>query len=291
MALNRHHHSERMKTIFIIIGGLADIPDSLMEGKTPLMAAVTPSLDALARCGCCGSVLTVDPAVPLSPHTAILSLLGYDFRRGMPAPEELAAFGRNEPVREEGSSLRYFVLPKFSGHGVVISDDDMVNGIGRMALLNVERPYGENSSGDTRLREMAEATIRAIERDEFVLVYIHAPRDMSLKGSWDAKVESIEDIDREYISPVADYVWGAKQQMNMVVVSDCISSWRCGMDMRGEVPAVVYFNDDPPYDTDTFDEESVVDGPLGAPMPGDLIRRLMTFETYYEDSQDSPVNL
>ena len=41
---------------------------------------------------------------------------------------------------------------------------------------------------------------------------------------------------------------------------------------EGEVPAVVYFNDDLPYDTQSFDEASVVDGPLGTPLPGDLIK-------------------
>lgn len=30
----------------------------------------------------------------------------------------------------------------------------------------------------------------------------------------------------------------------------------------------------------TFDEESVVDGPLNTPLPGDLIRKLVTFEPY-----------
>ena len=82
-----------MKTIFIIAGGIADLPDPELEGSTPLGIAETPSLDALAKCGCCGSLLAVDEEVPLTTANAILSLLGYDFSRGVPDPMELEEFG------------------------------------------------------------------------------------------------------------------------------------------------------------------------------------------------------
>ena len=104
-----------MKTIFIIAGGIADLPDPELEGSTPLGIAETPSLDALAKCGCCGSLLAVDEEVPLTTANAILSLLGYDFSRGVPDPMELEEFGAtdervapayDEPGRE--STLRYF---------------------------------------------------------------------------------------------------------------------------------------------------------------------------------------
>lgn len=63
-----------MKTIFIIVSGIADIPDLELEGRTPLMLAATPSLDALAKCGCCGSIMTLADDVPLTKTNAILSL-------------------------------------------------------------------------------------------------------------------------------------------------------------------------------------------------------------------------
>lgn len=103
------------------------------------------------------------------------------------------------------------------------------------------------------------------------------------KGDLRGKIEAIEKIDRDVITPIADYVWNAKEQMNMVVVSECITSWRSRDNVRGEVPAVVYFNDDVPYDTKSFDEQSVVDGPLNTPLPGDLIRKLVTFEPFIEE--------
>lgn len=268
-----------VKTIFIIIGGMADLPEKGTGGKTPLMLASTPSLDALAKCGCCGSLLTVPDDVPLSTETAVLSLLGYDFARGIPSRETLVNAGRGFPT---GEPLRYFVIPKYSGHGVVITASDSVRGIGKMAMLRPLFPMGSSvvagfATGSS-LEEKAKAAIAAIEFYDFVLVYVELPHEMSVQGDEDGKIEALERIDRDLISPVADYVWSAKMQMNLVVTGDHITSWRTRRCERGEVPAVVYFNDDLPYDTDTFNEESVSDGPLNAPLPGDLIRRLISFE-------------
>ena len=71
-----------MKTFFIIASGIADVPDEELGGKTPLMLADTPSLDALAKCGCCGSILTLPDDVALTRENAMLSLLGYDPKKG-----------------------------------------------------------------------------------------------------------------------------------------------------------------------------------------------------------------
>lgn len=287
-----------MKTIFIIAGGIADLPDPELEGSTPLGIAETPSLDALAKCGCCGSLLAVDEEVPLTTANAILSLLGYDFSRGVPDPMELEEFGAtdervapayDEPGRE--STLRYFVVSKFSGHGVVISAMDFVKGIGKMALLSPLEVEGATGDLDSDLRAKAEAAIAAIEGHEFVLLHIDAAERRGRMGDLKGKIEAIERIDRDVINPIADYVWNAKVQMNMVVVSDHITSWRMGRPVRGEVPAVVYFNDDLPYDTQSFDEASVVDGPLGTPLPGDLIKKLITFEPYVEDPKEGAIGI
>ena len=269
-----------MKTIFIIVSGIADIPDLELEGRTPLMLAATPSLDALAKCGCCGSIMTVADDVPLTKTNAILSLLGFDFRKTPPSGEELDHFGRSESVGEADKGIDYFVIPKFSGHGVVISAHPAIRGIGKMALLTPLDMRTCHFDGDNMLRGMADAAIEAIEDHEFVLLHVECAASMSRKGDLKGKIRAIENIDADVITPIADYVWNAKLQMNMVVVPECVMSWRSRGNERGEVPAVVYFNDDPPYNMSTFDEESVVDGPLNTPLPGDLIRKLVTFEPY-----------
>lgn len=275
-----------MKTIMIVVGGLADLPSVSPSGKSPLMEAETPALDALAKCGCCGLAGVVPEGVEVNPENALLALLGYDFRRGIPNPLNLAEYGACRDFAP--SDIRYFVIPKFSGHGVVISDNDMARGIGMMALLRpvfaVDSSTGKQKESPTgSLADKANAAIQAIESFDFVLIYVDSPRMKSLEGDFYGKIEEIEKIDNELIAPVADYVWNAKLQMTLVVTGDTVCSWHQKRDVGGDVPAAVYFNDDLPYETERFDEESVADGPLAAPLPGDLLRLLISFEPSPEE--------
>lgn len=277
-----------MKTIFIVVGGLADIPDPDNGGQTPLMAASTPSLDALAKCGCCGLIQTLPENVEPSPENSLLALLGYDFSRGAVPMSTLAKFGAG--IAFPQNSLRLFVVPKFSGHGVVVSDVDSVRGAAMMAMIKPLFPMGENveiteGTPTGSLADKAMLAIKAIEIFDFVLVYVDSPDRAAMRGDAMAKIEAIEAIDKELITPVADYVWNAKMQMNLVVTGDHISSWKDRRRLPGEVPAVVYFNDDLPYETERFNEESVAEGPLNAPLPGDLIRLLVSFEPYSDDEK------
>lgn len=277
-----------MKTILIIAGGMADVPARVTGGKTPLMMASKPELDTLAKLGCAGTLLSTNGEAPLSAENAVLSILGYDFSRGVPDPAVLEAFGSGLPF--DPSALRFFVVPKFSGHGVVISDNPRVRGAAMTALMRPLFPVGEGLEITPdhpcgSLSDKARSAIKAIEIFDFVVVYADEAEAASLSRDIDSKTEAISRISSELIGPVADYVWNAKIQMNLVVMADRIVSWQTGKSMAGEVPAVVYFNDDPPYDLDTFDEEAVADGPLSAPLPGDLIRQLVSFEPY--DDQES----
>lgn len=277
-----------MKTIFIILGGVADAADAGLGEETPLMAASTPSLDALAKCGCCGVIRNIPDGFPVTTENAVLSLLGYDFSRGVPSTRTLMTLGAGAPPPQ--SDVRYFIMPKFSGHGVVVSDNDAVRGIGMMAMLRPLYPLGESvelSEGHPcgSLHDKSLLAIKAIETFDFVLVYVGEADLASRNGDVDGKVDVIERIDRELITPVADYVWNAKLQMNLVVACDHVTSWKTRKCESGDVPAVVYFNDDLPYDTKAFNEVTAAEGPLNAPMPGDLMRLLVSFEPFAgEDS-------
>lgn len=272
-----------MKTIILIISGLADLPDSSLGGKTPLMLADSPALDALAKCGCCGTLRVCPDGVPLTRANAILALLGYDFSKGAPDPEAIARFGKSDSVSPDSESLRCFVVPKFSGRGVMISSHAEVRGIGKLAMLRAVDPGEGRSEGETALQRMAALALAAIEKEELVVIHVESAASMARKHDPEGKIRAIEQIDSEVVCPIADYVWNAREQMNMVVVSDTVYSWRKGSPVEGEVPAVVYFNDDLPYDTPRFDEAALDEGPLNVPLPGDLIKLLISFEPVFED--------
>jgi 2,3-bisphosphoglycerate-independent phosphoglycerate mutase len=84
-----------MKYAIIIPDGCADESQESLEGKTPLQAAWTPAMDAVAAAGLVGRSMNVPAHLPAGSDVATLSLLGYDpnhFFTGR-APLEAAAQG------------------------------------------------------------------------------------------------------------------------------------------------------------------------------------------------------
>jgi len=69
---------ESMKYIVIVPDGMADHPVPELGGKTPLQAAHTPHMDALAAQGEVGTAVTVPEGLPADSAVANLSVMGYD---------------------------------------------------------------------------------------------------------------------------------------------------------------------------------------------------------------------
>jgi 2,3-bisphosphoglycerate-independent phosphoglycerate mutase len=67
-----------MKLIYVAIDGMGDLPIKALGNKTPLEAAETPNMDALAEAGKTGLMYTVKKGVAPESDVAVISLLGYD---------------------------------------------------------------------------------------------------------------------------------------------------------------------------------------------------------------------
>lgn len=70
--------ADRPKLLFLIADGMADWPVAALGDKTPLQAARTPNMDALARRSCLGLCRTVPAGMPPGSDVANMSLLGFD---------------------------------------------------------------------------------------------------------------------------------------------------------------------------------------------------------------------
>ncbi len=67
-----------MKYIIILGDGMSDRPIKNLGGRTPLMAADIPHIDALCERGRCGKFVTVPEGMPPGSAVANLAVLGYD---------------------------------------------------------------------------------------------------------------------------------------------------------------------------------------------------------------------
>ena len=71
-----------IKLIYVLLDGIGDLPHPLLNNSTPLDAACTPNMDALARNGCMGRVISVGKGIAPQSDIAVFNMLGYNFKNG-----------------------------------------------------------------------------------------------------------------------------------------------------------------------------------------------------------------
>ena len=275
-----------MKTILIVIAGMADLPDPLTLRETPLVVSHTPSLDMLARRGEITAFPTLADHFKISHKNALLSLLGFDLHRGEPNAEELMEFGLNSSsVITDYPSLKPFVIPGFSGHGVCITTSAWVRGAGKCALLSPKDIYSPGSSDAEILETIAALATQSIVTKEFVFVYVDSPLRAALKGDYEGKIKSLNTIDRHLVTPIADFVWKSDLMINLAITTDLVTPWHTRTPVYMSVPTVLYFNnhdrEGDPEQKLTEVEAMLMDRYLI--YPSDLIRYLSNFSVSEEE--------
>jgi len=79
--------------LYVCLDGLGDDPNPVLDGRTPLEAADTPNLDALAARGRTGLVVTVGPGIAPESDIGVFGILGYDPSEEHPGRGVLEALG------------------------------------------------------------------------------------------------------------------------------------------------------------------------------------------------------
>ncbi len=95
-----------MKYLMLIPDGMADLPLAELDGQTPMQAARTPNLDALAEDALVGAVLTVPPGMYPGSDVANMSLLGYDPRKYYTGRGPIEAVAMGVPLDRGDAAYR-----------------------------------------------------------------------------------------------------------------------------------------------------------------------------------------
>lgn len=95
-----------MKYIVILGDGMADEPQEALGGKTPLEAAVTPTMDALAQQGEVGLLKTIPEGMSPGSDTANLAVMGYDPREYYTGRSPLEALSIGVPMKDTDVAMR-----------------------------------------------------------------------------------------------------------------------------------------------------------------------------------------
>ena len=95
-----------MKYIVILGDGMADEPIAELGGKTPLMAAKTPVMDALAVKSEIGLAHTIPDGMKPGSDTANLAVLGYDPQKYYTGRSPLEALSIGVALKDTDIAIR-----------------------------------------------------------------------------------------------------------------------------------------------------------------------------------------
>ena len=126
-----------VKLVYVLLDGVGDLPHPALNHLTPLEAAYTPNMDLLARNGTMGMVYSVGKGVAPESDIAVLSMLGYKFKR-----EDYVGRGVIEAI---GSNID-FKDGDLAMRGNFATIDNKLNIIDRRAGRAIERYEAETLS-------------------------------------------------------------------------------------------------------------------------------------------------
>ena len=89
--------------------------------------------------------------------------------------------------------------------GAVISAVDLVNGIGRLAGMDVIDVPGANGYYDTNYKGKAKYALDSLNKNDFVFVHVEATDEAGHNGDWKAKVKCCEHFDKEIVGTILKF--------------------------------------------------------------------------------------
>ena len=146
-----------MKYIIVLGDGMADEPIKELGGKTPLEAALTPTMDRLSKTGELGMVHTIPEGMKPGSDTANLAVMGYNPKIYYTGRSPLEALSIGVPMKDSEIALRCNV--------VTLSEED---------VPYEERTILDHSAGEITTEEATELikAVRESLEDEVYKFYV-----------------------------------------------------------------------------------------------------------------------
>ena len=133
---------------------------------------------------------------------------------------------------------------KYGLTGSVISAVDLIKGLGICAGLNAVSVPGATGYLDTNYEGKARAALEALESVDFVYLHVEAPDEASHKGSFEEKVQAIEDFDRRIVGPVVEGIEKRFGEYRILVMPDHPTPLSLRTHVSDPVPFIIYTSDD-----------------------------------------------
>ncbi len=133
---------------------------------------------------------------------------------------------------------------KYEISGSVISAVDLIKGLGLSAGLNSIDVPGATGYLDTNYQGKADAALKALETEDFVYLHVEAPDEASHKGSFDEKLQAIEDFDARIVSKIIDGLEKKFDDYRVLVMPDHPTPLNIKTHASDPVPYILYSSND-----------------------------------------------
>jgi 2,3-bisphosphoglycerate-independent phosphoglycerate mutase len=161
---------------------------------------------------------------------------------------------------------------KYGVKGAVISAVDLVKGIGTYAGMQVINVPGATGLANTNYEGKADAALKALEKNDLVVIHVEAPDEAGHIRDVDLKVKTIEDLDKRLIGRILD---GLKEPYAIAILPDHPTPISIGTHSRDPVPFAIASPKIIPDNIKKFDEASAKEGGFGLVTKDYLISLLL----------------
>ncbi len=139
-----------MKYVIFLSDGMADLPLDELGGETPMMRAVKPNMDRMAREGFAGMIRTIPDSVPPGSDTANMAVMGYDpvrFYTGR-SPIEAVSMSIDLEPGDVAFRTNLVTLSEADEYGNRVMLDYSADEIGSDEAARIIETVNERFSGD-----------------------------------------------------------------------------------------------------------------------------------------------
>lgn len=145
----------------------------------------------------------------------------------------------------QGRSLKLpRFMEKYGLSGSVISAVDLIKGLGISAGLSAITVPGATGYLDTNYEGKARAALQALESADFVYLHVEAPDEASHKGSFDEKIQAIEDFDARIVKPVLEGLTTKFKEYRILLLPDHPTPLATMTHAADPVPFILFSSED-----------------------------------------------
>jgi 2,3-bisphosphoglycerate-independent phosphoglycerate mutase len=162
--------------------------------------------------------------------------------------------------------------------GAVISAVDLIQGIGKYAGLRIIKVPGATGLANSNYEGKAQASIEALEKDDFVFVHVEASDEAGHDGDLELKLKTIEYLDQRLIAPIYNKVATWNEPVCIAVLPDHLTPVEQRVHVGQPVPFLIWHRSIEPDSVQQYDEASCVSGSYGLLKLNEFMQAFMAIQ-------------